>query len=319
MDNLKVLRLKPEFIAGFDSTKAEHAIRRLAYCNYSNSLLSSMRKQDLNYEHISRFKDDGQWTGGVVCSTMVSLPYYAGGIDISNNEEPYYVDFGKIESSEYFEDVTADVFVQVEKEPGENMFDYFSMLPTNTILEKQAEIVGRLNNFVEQLFKEVKAEKDLFPELKITDKDFVFSNWEDIYPYINQWFETEKGQEIDNRIYQEVYSSGYTNLWFDEVHSKRSLYFPFYFILPREDGPKRKIESKKHYELSCESFEHALERMSEAEDALFNNFTICPSKTLHLLLDMYRSWTDLLRSTIREYQSIIKEYDQLKAALVQFG
>ncbi|HJP63222.1 MAG TPA: hypothetical protein VJ844_07245, partial [Mucilaginibacter sp.] len=29
LDNLKVLRLKPEFIAGFDLTKAEHAIRRL--------------------------------------------------------------------------------------------------------------------------------------------------------------------------------------------------------------------------------------------------------------------------------------------------
>jgi hypothetical protein len=80
LNNLKVLRLKPEHFTGFSAIKAELAIRSLAYCNYSNSLLSAMKKQDLNQNHIIRFQDEGKWTGGVVCSTMVSLPYYAGGM-----------------------------------------------------------------------------------------------------------------------------------------------------------------------------------------------------------------------------------------------
>lgn len=315
LDNLKVLRLKPEYAANFNAQKAENAIRRLAYCNYSDSLLSSIRKHDLNQDHINRFKDEGEWTGGVVCSTMVSIPYYAGGIDISKNDEPYYVDFGKIEASEFFEDVTANALIQKEREPIDQMFDYFSMLPTNTILEKQAEVVGELNTFISSLFNELKSEQQLFPELSITDKDLEFTNWEDIYPYIYRWFETPKGQEIDNRVYEAIKASAYTELWFQEVHTKRELYFPFYYLLPREDAPKRKIESKKHYEFSIEAFEHALERMSQAENTVFNNFTLCPSKTLHLLLDMYRSWTDLLRSTINEYKGIIKDYEALKFAL----
>lgn len=315
LDNLKVLRLKDTYTAGFNAANAEKSIRGLAYCNYANSLLSSMRRKDLNPDHINRFKDEGLWKGGVVCSTMVSIPYYSGGIDISRNDEPYYVDFSKIEGSDFFEDVTSNAFIYREEQPTDAMYDYFSMVPTNTILEKQAEVAGRLNTFVENLFNDLKANVADNPDLDIVTGDLIFTNWEDVYPYLYRWFETDKGQEIDDKLYAEIVASGYTTLWFEEVHSKRELHFPLYYILPKVGAPKRKIESKKHYEVSAGAFEHTLERMNEAELAVFNNYTLCPSKTLHLLLDMYRSWTDHLRSTINQYKGIVKEYDNLKTAL----
>ena len=312
-DNLKVLRLKKNYAGNFDPAKAEKMIRSLVYCNYSNSLLSSMRKKDLTPEHINRFKDEMDWTGGVVCSTMVSLPYYAGGIDISKNNEPYYVDFGQIEGSEYFEDVTTTAVKQTDKEPHNKMFDYFKLAPTGTLLEKQAAIVAQLNNFVEELFKELIAEKNKYPELNIKEGGLLFSNWEDIYPHLMQWFPTAKGKEIDDRLYKEIVSSGYTTLWFEEVHSKTELYFPFYPILTHATNPDFYIESIRHYQITGESFQHSMERMSEAEDSMFHNFSQCPGKSFHLLLDMYRSWSDQLRSTIDQYKGITKEYNKLKA------
>jgi len=315
LENLQVLRLKREFSKDFDISKAEKSIRGLAYCNYNNSLLSSMRHKNLSSTHVNRFKDSGLGTGGVVCSTMISIPYYAGGIDISKNDEPYYVDFGKIERSDFFEDVTKDAFMHLIGKAENGIFDYFAMTPTHSLLEKQASIVHKLNLFVEKIFKELKKDANNYPELNITDKDLIFSNWEDVYQYINLWFETNKGEELDSLIYNEIITSGYKDLWFEEVHSKRELYFPFYFILPKSGASKRRLESKKHYELSKVAFDHALLRMSDEENSIFGNFSVCPSKTFHLLLDMYRSWTDLLRSTIKQYEGIINEYDNVKLVL----
>jgi len=244
LKNIRVVRLKEEFRSKLNLTVAEAFIRSLAYCNYSKRLLYYILKQNLPQEYINIFKQQGKWIGGIVCSTLVSLPYYIGGVDITQKDDPYYADFMDLENPTLFDDVTTQTLVDVPHINDKYSFDYFSLQATGSIQEKQSEAVRQLNKIVQDLYTDLKANREKYLEIRIEDEFLQFTTWEDVYPNVMRWFKTSKGQEIDETIYQGIVKSGYNTLWFEDVHNNKTLYFPLYYF---DQYQQVGFESIEHY------------------------------------------------------------------------
>jgi hypothetical protein len=313
LDDVRVIRLKAAHRASFDAGQAEQTIRGLAYCNYSSMLLTRIQLRSISEDIKARFLREKRWTGGVVCSTLVALPYYAGGIDISQQQEPFFVHFGDIEQSDFFEEVTTSVFTTTTELDG--AFNYFTTAETGSILEKQSAAAKELNTLVTDILGEMRRDRKKYDTvLRIENQDLVFTTWEDIIPLIMRWFLTERGQEIDEQVYRKLVSSGYTTLWFEEVHSHRRLFFPAgYFAQALEEGPQY-LMPKEHYETTRTALSIALQHNRRQEKATFHNFSQAPAKTLHALLDMHRSFSDLLQSSVTQYTGIIDMLEELQLA-----
>lgn len=311
LTEIQVLRLKPEYAAKFNPNKAEQALRSLAYCNYSTMLLTRIDQRRIDPEVIQNFQNDGRWSGGIVCSTMVSLPYYAGGIDLSKNDEPYYVHFGHIENGGFFDDVTATV---LEKHPhfvpGPKTFNYMNGEETGAIQEKNAKAALALNKIVQAIFAELKVSGDQYPEMRIEKKDLTFSTWEDIEPLLIRWFWSEKGRSIDDQIYQTIISTGYNQLWMEEIHNNHAMYFPIiHFLKDLEAGAP--LHPFLHYEFTSRSFDNYLAKLGRDHEAAKNNFNSCPTKTNHVLMDLYRSFSEAILHTKMEYEYLADNYYQI--------
>lgn len=313
LDNVKVLRLKDTHLKNFDLSKAEEFLRGLAYCDYNLRQLSGILNRSIPGEVIDLFHREKRWTTGIVCTSLVTLPYYIGGIDISTNDEPYYAHFGYIENSHFFEEVTKEVFAEVDTTIPNN-YDYLSMCETGSLLEKQSEIVHQLNTVVKGIFKDLQDDLSKYESFGLSREHLLFSNWEDVIGIIHLLFESEKGKEIDQKIYETIVSSGFDKLWFEEVHNHPQVFFPLHYLrMAVANGDP--IEPLRHYEFSAKTFEKSHQRSKLNEDRVFENFTVCPSKTNHVLLDLYHCWTDLLHSTILQYKGICKEYANLLKTL----
>jgi len=307
LNNIKVLRLNSTEKSTFDVEKAETCLRGLSYCNYSNDLLGYMKSHNISEEIITTFNDTWKWTDGVICSSLVTLPYAAGGIDISTSLEPYYSHFGDIERYPGFEDVTNLVFTTSNEQNSDDTFDYFSLVQTGSILEKQSNSVKLLNELVCSIFSDLKANRAEDVDIRIEADDLRFSDWEDVYPYIMRWFNTRKGKEIDDKVYGKIVETEYNNLWFEEVHNKRRLFFPLYSIMTDKTSYALRNESVEHFEMTKNALEVYLIRISKNEDATSHNFLLCPCKTFHVQVDMYRSFSELIRTSILQYEAIIEQ------------
>lgn|GEM_PF-6828088 len=300
LDDVKILRMKNEHLQYFDSEKAEYTLRNLSICNYSNRLLLQIERNRIPENIIYTFKETLKWNGGVVCTTLISLPYYAGGLDISNNNEPYYCNFNHIENSDFFKDITNDAFMETT-DVTEDTFDYISCCPTNTILEKQSQIIKTLNDYVENKFRYLQTLN--LPLLVASDLEF--SHWENVIPVIMKLYMEKEGKEIDNELSELLLNTKYNLLWFEEVHSKKEQFFPIYYY------PFNKL-SKKDLEFLLNTLEAVHLHISKNEDASFQNFLLCPSKTLHILLGMYHLFEDLLNMSIRQYKSLLENFDEIQ-------
>ena len=300
LDNVKVLRLNEDAKTKFDPAETENALRRLSYCNYSKRLLYYINQKTIREEVIKIFFANKVWQGGIVCTSLITLPYYAGGIDISKKNEPFYAHFGDIEKYEGFVDVTADTFKQIsEAELNSETFDYFTTFKTGSLLEKQSEIVKDLNKYVQDKFTDILNHSEKYTDIQIIKENLGFSTWEDIFPNIMRWFLTETGKTIDNDLSNLILTKGYHMLWFEEIHKHKEQFFPFYYH-PFTKWKKEDLEFLRN------TLQGKYDRMQISEDATFQNFTLCPCKTFHILLDMYRSFSDLLRSSITQYDALIK-------------
>jgi hypothetical protein len=308
LEDIQVIRLKPDYAATFNSVKAEAGLRSLAYCNYSSMLLARIDKRQINPQTINLFQNSGRWTGGIVCSTMVSLPYYAGGIDLSGNDEPYYVHFGHIENGGFFDTVTSEVMTEdPDFIPGPKAFNYMNGEETGSIQEKNSEAALTLNKTVQNIFAELSTEGHKYPEIRIEPDDLIFSTWEDIEPLITRWFLTKKGKEIDEKIYQTIISTGYNQLWIEEMHGNHAMYFPVLnFVEDVKAGLP--IHPDVHYSFNSKSFDNYLNKLGMDYDAAQGNFDRCPSKTNHVLVDMYRSYKEAIFRTKMEYEFVAENY-----------
>ncbi|MDC8104969.1 hypothetical protein MTQ00_10495 [Chryseobacterium sp. B21-037] len=303
LENVKVLRLSEELATGFDSELAEKVLRGLSNCNYSRRLLLYTRNRNIDQSIIDNFHENFKWNGGIVCTSLIGLPLYAGGIDLSNTNEPYYIDFSNIESFQSFEDVTKLVLEETDSVTADT-YDYISMCPTNTNLEKQGEAIYELNRFVESTFRNLNKNYELLQNTQLKVEDLQFSTWEDIVPVLMKIYLTDEGQTIDIEMSELLLSTKYNLLWFEEVHSKKEQFFPYYYF-PFNRFLREDLEFMK------ETLSVTLDRNSANEDVYFQNFTNCPCRTLHILLDMYRSFSDLIRSTLTQYEQLIINYEQL--------
>ena len=303
LNDVKVIRLKSEFEAQFDVQKAESSIRGLVYRNYEKRLLYLMSKQLLSQDIKDIFLNEYKWTGGIVCTSMVALPYFVGGIDISQTNEPFYVNFGGIERSDYFEDVTQLVFDEVETSAVEGLYDYLSSFETGSILEKQAVAVGKLNKVVKDIYaKHITGNTTLIQQYGLKASDLQFSTWEGIYPFIMHMFLTQQGKEFDEIVYNELVSSGYLNLWFEEAHSNPDLYFPAYYV----NAHKYTQDPISHFEAIKSALIETLERNEANMGSLLFNFLQCPCKTFHAQLAKYAGFIGLLRLSIDNYTVMVQ-------------
>jgi hypothetical protein len=300
LENVRVLRLKDEYKSKFDYKKAEEFIRKLAFCNYSRRLLLYMERKNISSEIIMDFLSNQIWQGGIVCTTLITLPYYIGGLDISQRNEPYYANFNDIENYSGFEDVTAIAFEEIEEtQLRKDAFDYLTTSETGTLLEKQSSIAGQLNQYVSQKYRDILSHPEKYADINVIPENLKFTTWEDIYPNIMRWYLTETGRTIDNELSNLIISTGYDRLWFEEIHLKKEQYFPVYY---------RWFDNmqKEDFEFMINMFQSTLDRMEESEKSVFHNFSLCPCKTFHLLLEMYRSFADSLRTTIDHYKALLK-------------
>lgn len=300
LDNVRVLRLKNDFKSKLDYKRTEDFLRRLSYCNYSKRLLLFMNNRNISSETIRNFFSKKIWQGGIVCTSLITLPYYIGGIDISKKNEPFYSNFGDIENYEGFEDVTQIVFKQLPANKiGDDTYDYLTTYETGSLLEKQSEIVKELNLYVEKKYRDLLNYPSKYNDIVINQENLGFSTWEDIFPNIMRWYMSKTGKTIDDELSNLIISKGYHLLWFEEVHKHKPQFFPFYYS-PFFDLQKKDLEFMKN------SLQATLDRLEINENNTFENFTLCPCKTFHVLLDMYRSFSDLLRSSITQYNGLIK-------------
>jgi len=305
LSNVKVLRLKADFKSKLDYKLTENFLRRLAYCNYSKRLLHYMHNRNLSNEIITSFFNKQIWQSGIVCTSLITLPYFIGGLDISKKNEPFYAHFGDIENYEGFEDITQSVFRDVQPDKiQKDTFDYLTTLKTGSLLEKQSEIAKKLNSYVQNTYSKIRNNADKYDDIEIVEENLGFSTWEDIFPNIMRWYLTETGKTIDNELTDLIISTGYNMLWFEEVHKHKPQFFPVY------NRPFFELE-KSDLEFMKNSLQGTLDRMELNESIAFENFSKCPSKTFHVLLDMYRSFSDLLRSSINQYNALIEHYDLL--------
>jgi hypothetical protein len=299
LDNVKVLRLNEEAKLKLNSTETENALRRLSYCNYSKRLLYYINKRAITDDVIKVFFTNKTWQGGIVCTSLITLPYYAGGIDISMNNEPYYAHFGDIERYEGFVDVTTDTFKKIAiGELNSETFDYLTTFKTGSLLEKQSEVVKVLNDYVQTKFTDINNHPQKYKDIQIIKENLGFSTWEDIFPNIMRWFLTDTGKTIDNELSNLILEKGFHMLWFEEIHKHKEQFFPFYYH-PFTKWKKDDLEFLRN------TLQGTYDRMQASEDTTFHNFTLCPCKTFHILLDMYRSFSDLLRSSITQYDALI--------------
>jgi hypothetical protein len=306
LDDVCIIRLKDELKPNFDSEQAENFLRSLSFSDYSKRLLYFIEKKSITQNVTDTFFKSKKWIDGIVCTTLITLPYYVGGVDISKKNEPYYSHFGDIEKFDGFEDVTDKVFIDIDKDKiDKNTFDYHTTYDTGTLLEKQSSIVKDLNKYVKSKFQEIKKNLEDYKEVNLSSDDLNFTSWEDIFPILMKTYLTETGQQIDNDLAEIIKDSGYDLLWFEEVHKNKHQFFPFYFF------PFLKINNKPDLEFLKNTLSATLKRIEKDEDTVFQNFTLCPCNTFHILLDMYRSFSDLLRSSVNQYNGIIKEYDKL--------
>lgn len=300
LENVKILRLNSEAKAKFDGNIAEETLRRMAYCNYSKRLLYYINKRTISNEIIKNFFKNRVWQGGVVCTSLVTLPYYAGGIDISMKNEPYYAHFGDIEQFKAFQDVTENVFMEVQQdELRKDSFDYFTTYETGSLLEKQTEAVGKLNAYVQAKYRDILKNSDKYSDIEIIQENLGFSTWEDIYPNIMRWYLTETGRKIDEELSNLLVSTGYHLLWLEEIHKHKEQYFPIYYH-PFTNFSKKDLLFLKH------TLEGTYNRMRESQEAVDHNFTLCPCKTFHILLYMYKSFADTLETSMLQYDTLIE-------------
>lgn len=299
LDDVKVLRLDEANKPRLDPSKTEDAIRSLAYNNYSKRLLYYMNKRNIDARVIRNFFANKKWQDGVVCTSLVTLPYYVGGVDISNKNEPFYAHFGDIENYDGFIDVTDEVFRLAESdELNDDTYDYFTTYETGTLLEKESAIAKELNLYVENKYRDIMRNPQNYNDISIVKDELAFSSWEDIFPNIMRWYLSNTGKVIDNELSELIISTGYNLLWFEEVHTHKEQFFPFYY------HPFTKL-SKDDMLFLKNSLQVTYDRLQVNENNVFHNFTLCPCKTFHVLLDMYRSFSDLLRSTITQYDGLI--------------
>jgi hypothetical protein len=301
-EDIRVLRLKNK--EHFDQPKAEKTLRSLSFCNYSDRLLVNLKRRNLDSSIIKRFESTGKWTGGVVCTSLISLPYFSGGIDFSSTGEPYYADFGHIENYEGLEEITGSILVDSEALP-DFAVDYFEASQTGSILEKQSEIVKELNAYVTDVYRKIR-NRDMEYDIPYNAEEQAFTSWEDIFPVIMRWFLNPSGRKIDEELSTLLTSTGYLSLWYEEVHNNKQLFFPVYNAMTGGSIPAR-----ADLEFIKNSLELALNHYNDNEDAIFGNFINCPARTFHLLFDMYRSYTDLLRATIGQYGAMLGNYDDM--------
>lgn len=301
LENVQVLRLKEVYKSKLDYKLTEEFLRRLSYCNYSKRLLHYINKRSISNEIITNFFTEQVWQGGIVCTSLVTLPYYIGGIDISLKNEPFYAHFGDIEKFDWFEDVTSNVFKEVEpKDLREDAYNYLTTYETGSLLEKQSEIAKELNKYVQDKYQDILRNPDKYPDIRIDKKNLGFSSWEDIFPIIMRWYLTETGRQIDKELSELILETGYHLLWFEEVHKEKEQFFPLYY----HHFTQLSIED---LEFMRNSLQGTYDRMQKKEDNVFLNFSRCPCRTFHVLLDMYRSFSDLLRSSINQYNGLIEE------------
>jgi hypothetical protein len=301
LENVQVLRLNVEYKSKLDFKLTEEFLRRLSYCNYSRRLLYHINQRNISNEIIMNFLSEQVWQGGIVCTSLVTLPYFIGGIDISKKNEPFYAHFGDIEKFEGFEDVTTVVFKEIEpRDLREDTFDYLTTYKTGSLLERQSEIAKELNIYVQNKHQDILRNPEKYQDIMIDKKNLGFSTWEDIFPNIMRWYLTETGQTIDKELSELLLESGYHLLWFEEVHKEKEQFFPLYY----HPFTKFKI---KDLEFLRDTLQGTYDRMQVNENNIFNNFTLCPCRTFHILLDMYRSFSDLLRSSINQYNGLIIE------------
>ncbi len=300
LDNVKVLRLNEETKSKLNSTETETTLRRLSYCNYSKRLLYYINERTIREDVIKIFFANKTWQGGIVCTSLIALPYHAGGIDISKKNEPFYAHFGDIERYENFVDVTAKLFKQIDEGDLNNeTFDYLTTYRTGSLLEKQSEIVKELNDYVQAKFTDIINHPEKYTDIQIIHENLGFSTWEDIFPNIMRWYLTNTGKNIDNELSNLILTKDYHMLWFEEIHKHKEQFFPFYYH-PFTKWKKEDLEFLRN------TLQGTYDRMQASEDATFQNFTLCPCKTFHILLDMYRSFSDLLSSSINQYDALIQ-------------
>lgn len=299
LENVKVLRLKEDFKLKLNYVLTETFLRKLAFCNYSKRLLHYMNKRNISNDIIMDFFSQQIWQGGIVCTSLITLPYYIGGLDISKRNEPYYAHFGDIEGFEGFEDVTNIVFKQVDpKEVRKDTFNYLTTYKTGSFLEEQSEIAKNLNQYVQNKYNDILRCPEKYEDIIIVKENLKFSTWEDIFPNIMRWYLSKTGQTIDDELSNLIITKGYHLLWFKEIHKHKAQYFPVYYRLfdyiQRED-----------IEFMINSLQATLDMHEINENNTFENFSKCPCKTFHILLDMYRSFSDLLRSSINQYKALL--------------
>lgn len=301
LENVKVLRLNSVTRAKFNTEVAEETLRRMAYCNYSSRLLYYINRRSISSEIIQNFLRNKIWQGGIVCTTLVTLPYYAGGIDISMQNEPYYAHFGDLEQFQGFQDVTDNVFKEVQQDELRNdTFDYFTTLETGSLLEKQTEAVSELNAYVQAKYRDILNNPHNYSDIEIIKKSLGFSNWEDIYPNIMKWYLTKTGRNIDEELASLIVSTGYNLFWLEELHKHKEQYFPIYYQAFTNFKKEDLIFLKN-------TLEGTYKRMRRSQEAFEYNFTLCPSKTFHILLCMYSSFADTLEVSMLQYDALIED------------
>ncbi|RKE80764.1 hypothetical protein [Chryseobacterium sp. AG363] len=306
LENVKVIRLKEEYRSNFDIVKAENFLRGLSYCDYNLRQLAAISDRTIPADVIDLFHSEKRWVSGIVCTSMVTLPYYIGGIDISTNDEPYYAHFGYIENCAFFEDVTDEVFMEIEKDIPNN-FDYLSMCETGSLLEKQSTAVAELNKLVKGIFADLGKNLEEYEKYGVTRASLLFNNWEDVFRILPSLYELEKGRQIDELVYNTIINTGYNTLWFEEVHLHHQTFFPLHHLRTAVANDEV-VQSLLHYQFHVKTFEKTLERAANNEDILFQNFTVCPCKSNHVLMNMYYCYADILRSTMDQYKAISEEY-----------
>lgn len=299
LNNVKVLRLNSAAKLKLNSSETEKALRGLSSCSYSKRLLYYLSNKNISTDIIEDFLKNKRWRNGVVCTSLITLPYFAGGIDISDSGEPFYAHFGDIENYRDFVDVTSLVFEQIaEEDLRKDAFDYFTTYQTGSILERQSEIANELNTYVQKKYFDISKNPEKYLDINIVKENLGFTSWEDIFPNIMRWYLTETGREIDNELSELLISTKYNLLWFEEIHKDKEQFFPAYYL---------SYEKLSTADLAFirSSLQATYARIQSEEDTIFKLFFICPSKTFHILLDMYRSYSDLLRSTITQYDALI--------------
>lgn len=304
LENVQILRLKEGYKPKLDLNLTENFLRKLSSCDYSRRLLLFMNKRNISNEIIMNFYSKQEWQGGIVCTSLITLPYFIGGLDISKKNEPYYAHFGDIEKYEGFEDVTKVVFKDVSHEElRKDTFNYLTTYETGSLLENQSKITKELNTYVKNKYQDILRNSEKYSDIEIIKENLGFSSWENIFPNIMRWFITDTGQTIDKELSELILSSGYHLLWFEEVHNKKGPFFPVYY----HPFTKFKI---KDLEFQRNILQNTYDRMQVNEDNTFQNFSLCPCRTFHILLDMYRSFSDLLRSSIKQYNALIKKLEK---------